>query len=61
MRQTIDIPPGTALKELTFAEPGTYPFVTHRFCDASKGALGLFKVSYEAAGELLGRRGPLRS
>jgi nitrite reductase (NO-forming) len=46
MRQTIDIPPGDgALVELTFAEPGTYPFVTHRFCDASKGALGLFKVS----------------
>lgn len=46
MRQTIEIPPGDgALVELTFAEPGTYPFVTHRFCDASKGALGLFKVS----------------
>ena len=46
MRQTIDVPPGDgALVELTFAEPGTYPFVTHRFCDASKGALGLFKVS----------------
>lgn len=46
MRQTIDIPPGDgALVELTFAEPGSYPFVTHRFCDASKGALGLFKVS----------------
>ena len=46
MRQTIDIPPGDgAMVELTFAEPGTYPFVTHRFCDASKGALGLFKVS----------------
>jgi nitrite reductase (NO-forming) len=46
MRQTIDIPPGDgALVELTFAEPGSYPFVTHRFCDASKGALGVFKVS----------------
>ena len=46
MRQTIDIPPGDgALIELTFAEPGTYPFVTHRFSDASKGALGLFNVS----------------
>jgi nitrite reductase (NO-forming) len=46
MRQTIDIPPGDgAMVELTFAEPGTYPFVTHRFCDASKGALGMFKVS----------------
>ena len=46
MRQTVDVPPGGgALVELTFAEPGTYPFVTHRFSDASKGALGLFKVS----------------
>jgi nitrite reductase (NO-forming) len=46
MRQTIEVPPGDgALVELTFAEPGTYPFVTHRFCDASKGAVGLFKVS----------------
>jgi nitrite reductase (NO-forming) len=46
MRQTIDVPPGDgALVELTFAEPGTYPFVTHKFSDASKGATGLFKVS----------------
>ena len=46
MHQTINVPPGDgALVELRFAEPGTYPFVTHRFSDASKGALGLFKVS----------------
>ena len=46
MHQTIEVPPGDgALVELTFAEPGTYPFVTHRFSDASKGATGLFKVS----------------
>ena len=46
MHQTIDVPPGDgALVELTFAEPGTYPFVTHKFADASKGATGLFKVS----------------
>ena len=46
MHQTIDVPPGSgALVELTFAEPGSYPFVTHKFSDASKGALGLFKVS----------------
>jgi len=46
MRQTIEVPPGDgALVELTFAEPGTYPFVTHKFSDASKGATGLFKVS----------------
>ena len=46
MHQTIDVPPGDgAIVELTFAESGTYPFVTHRFADASKGATGLFKVS----------------
>ncbi|MFI5262173.1 MAG: multicopper oxidase domain-containing protein [Candidatus Limnocylindrales bacterium] len=46
MHQTIEVPPGDgALVELTFAEPGTYPFVTHKFADASKGATGLFKVS----------------
>ncbi len=46
MHQTIDVPPGSgALVELTFAEPGTYPFVTHKFSDASKGATGLFKIS----------------
>jgi nitrite reductase (NO-forming) len=46
MHQTISVPPGSgALVELTFAEPGTYPFVTHKFSDATKGATGLFKVS----------------
>ncbi len=46
LHQTITVPPGDgALVELTFAEPGTYPFVTHKFSDASKGATGLFKVS----------------
>jgi nitrite reductase (NO-forming) len=46
MHQTISVPPGSgALVELSFAEPGTYPFVTHKFADATKGATGLFKVS----------------
>jgi nitrite reductase (NO-forming) len=40
------VPPGDGtLVELTFAEPGTYPFVTHKFSDASEGATGLFNVS----------------
>ncbi|MEU1971042.1 multicopper oxidase domain-containing protein [Microbacterium sp. NPDC019599] len=30
--------------ELTFPEPGSYPFVTHRMSDAEKGARGLFRV-----------------
>ncbi len=45
MHQTIDVPPGDgALVELTFAEPGMYPFVTHSFVDAAKGAVGMFDV-----------------
>ena len=45
MHQTITVPPGDgALVELTFAEPGKYPFVTHKFNDAEKGAVGLFDV-----------------
>ena len=43
--QTWNIPPGGgAMFEFTFAEEGLYPFVTHAFSDASKGALGLFRV-----------------
>ncbi len=46
MHQTINVPPGDgAMVELTFDAPGQYPFVTHRFSDASKGALGLFDVT----------------
>jgi nitrite reductase (NO-forming) len=46
MHQTIAVPPGDgAMVELVFDEPGTYPFVTHRFSDAERGALGLFEVS----------------
>ena len=41
MRQTIDVPPGDgALVELTFAEPGTYPFVTHKFSRRLQGGHG---------------------
>jgi len=46
MHQTVGIPPGDgALVELRFPEPGTYPFVTHKFNDAEKGATGLFVVT----------------
>ncbi|MEO8571679.1 MAG: multicopper oxidase domain-containing protein [Chloroflexota bacterium] len=46
MHQTITVPPGDgALVELRFAEPGKYPFVTHKFNDAEKGAVGLFDVT----------------
>ena len=30
--------------EFTFDVPGLYPFVTHKFATASKGALGLFQA-----------------
>jgi nitrite reductase (NO-forming) len=43
--QTWNIAPGGgAMFEFTLAEEGLYPFVTHAFSDASKGALGLFRA-----------------
>lgn len=43
--QTLTIPPGGGtMIELTIMQPGLYPFVTHSFADATKGALGLIKV-----------------
>lgn len=44
--QTVMIPPGGGVMiELTIPEAGLYPFVTHAFADASKGALGVIKVT----------------
>lgn len=44
--QTINIPPGGgAMVEFTINEPGKYPFVTHSFGDASKGAVGMIEVT----------------
>ena len=46
MHQTIVVPPGDgAMVELTFDEAGTYPFVTHKFSDAERGAVGLIEVA----------------
>ena len=46
MHQTIVVPPGDgAMVELTFDEAGTYPFVTHKFSDAERGAVGLIEVT----------------
>lgn len=43
--QTITIAPGGgAVVELMMPEAGLYPFVTHSFADASKGALGVIKI-----------------
>jgi nitrite reductase (NO-forming) len=44
--QTITIPPGGgAVVEMVIPAAGLYPFVTHSFADASKGALGILKVT----------------
>jgi nitrite reductase (NO-forming) len=43
--QALDLAPAQGgFVEFTFAVPGTYPFVTHKFADASKGAAGKFIV-----------------
>ena len=43
--QTADVPVGGGLIfETRLAEPGTYPFVTHAFADATKGAVGMFEA-----------------
>ena len=44
--QTIGIPPGDgAVVETTFSHPGRYVFVTHRFADEGKGAIGVVEVA----------------
>ena len=41
--QTMDVPVGGGMVfEVRLAEPGIYPFVTHAFADATKGAVGMF-------------------
>lgn len=46
MHQTITVPPGDgAMVELVFDEPGSYPFVTHKFSDAERGAVGVIAIS----------------
>jgi nitrite reductase (NO-forming) len=44
--QTVDVPVGGgAIFEVRLAEPGEYPFVTHAFADATKGAVGVFRAT----------------
>lgn len=41
--QALDLQPAQGgFVEFTFAVPGTYPFVTHKFASATKGAVGQF-------------------
>jgi nitrite reductase (NO-forming) len=50
--QTYNIPPGgAAMFEMTMPEAGAYPFVTHSFADASRGALGVIQVGQPAAAD----------
>ncbi|HYC31672.1 MAG TPA: multicopper oxidase domain-containing protein, partial [Gemmatimonadales bacterium] len=43
--QTVNVPVGGgAIFETRLREPGEYPFVTHAFDDATKGAVGVFRA-----------------
>ena len=43
--QTVAVPVGGgSIFEIRLKEPGDYPFVTHAFADATKGAVGVFKA-----------------
>ncbi|MDH3724996.1 MAG: multicopper oxidase domain-containing protein [Thermoleophilia bacterium] len=47
--QTLNLSPSQgAVVEFTVEEEGTYPFVSHDFHDATKGALGLFTTNGES-------------
>lgn len=44
--QTMDVPVGGGMVfETRLVEPGIYPFVTHAFADATKGAVGMFEAA----------------
>ena len=43
--QTINVPVGgSGIFELRLRQPGDYPFVTHAFADATKGAVGVLRA-----------------
>jgi nitrite reductase (NO-forming) len=42
--QTVNVPVGGgSIFEVRLREPGHYPFVTHAFADATKGAVGVLR------------------
>ena len=44
--QTVNVPVGgSGIFEVRLREAGTYPFVTHAFADATKGAVGMFEAA----------------
>jgi nitrite reductase (NO-forming) len=47
--QTVSIPVGGGMIfEARLAEPGLYPFVSHAFADATKGAVGVLRAGHPA-------------
>jgi nitrite reductase (NO-forming) len=47
--QTVNVPVGGgAIFEILLREPGDYPFVTHAFADATKGAVGVLRTGSPA-------------
>jgi nitrite reductase (NO-forming) len=43
--QTVNVPVGGgSIFEIRLKEPGDYPFVTHAFADATKGAVGVLRA-----------------
>jgi nitrite reductase (NO-forming) len=47
--QTVNVPVGGgATFDIRLAEPGDYPFVTHAFADATKGAVGILRAQPSA-------------
>jgi nitrite reductase (NO-forming) len=54
--QTVNVPVGGgSIFELRLRQAGDYPFVTHAFADATKGAVGVLRAL--APGETAGRQG----
>jgi nitrite reductase (NO-forming) len=50
--QTFNVAVGGGLIfETRLAEPGTYPFVSHAFADATKGAVGMFEAVRRGPGQ----------
>ena len=50
--QTVNVPVGGgAIFEVRLKEPGDYPFVTHAFADATKGAIGVLRAGGRLAGQ----------
>jgi nitrite reductase (NO-forming) len=58
--QTLNVPVGGgAIFEVRLREPGDYPFVTHAFADATKGAVGVLRAA-EPGGTATDHAAPTR-